>query len=385
LRNANQRLEQTDRRKNEFLATLSHELRNPLAPIGNSLYLLDRVPPGGEQAKRAKEVVDRQVAHLAHLVNDLLDITRVSRNKIQLQHELADLSEVVRRSAEDQRSLFERSELLLQVDIPPEPIFARIDVTRVAQVVGNLLQNAAKFTSRGGVTRISVAREKPRVAIISVKDTGVGMASETIQNLFQPFMQADRTLERSEGGLGLGLALVKALVDLHGGEVTAQSGGLGEGAEFVIRLPVEVSLSADALPDPPASLERTRRVLVIEDNTDAADSLRDVLELVGHTVAVAYDGSEGIATARQFCPDVVFCDIGLPGTDGYQVARTLRADPAFAGTCLIALSGYALPEDIQRAVAAGFDQHLAKPPSLEQVQELAQHCVPNRQPSVNTS
>lgn len=385
LQRANQRLEQTDRRKNDFLATLSHELRNPLAPISNSLHVLDRATPGGDQARRAKEVLDRQVAHLSHLVNDLLDITRVSRNKIQLQRQVADLCEVVQRSVEDQRTLFEQHEITLEADIPTEPIIAQLDVTRVTQVVGNLLQNAAKFTKPGGLTRVSVERDSRISAIVRVRDTGVGIAAEILDNLFQPFTQADSTLERSEGGLGLGLALVKALIGLHGGEVSASSEGLGKGAEFLIRLPVEDRPLVQSRVRPERAARQPRRVLVIEDNVDAADSLRDVLELVGHTVAVAYDGHDGIARAREFCPDIVFCDIGLPGTDGYQVARTLRADPGLAHTCLIALSGYALPEDVHRAVAAGFDRHLAKPPNMEQVQEFAWDCVADRQKTANES
>jgi two-component system CheB/CheR fusion protein len=383
LQRVNEQLEQADRRKNDFLATLSHELRNPLAPISNSLYVLDRAVPGGEQAKKAKEVVDRQVSHLSRLVNDLLDVTRVSRNKIQLQRERADLCEVVRRSIDDQRSLFERNEVALQVDLPSEPMFAEIDVTRITQVVGNLLQNSAKFTCAGGLTRVSLERGSS-TAVLRVTDTGIGMAPATLSNLFQPFMQADRTLHRSSGGLGLGLALVKALVNLHGGDISAHSRGLDQGAEFIVRLPIHPDLVVAERPSAAEISDQPRRILVIEDNVDAAESLRDVLELTGHTVAVAYQGPEGIARARQFRPDVVFCDIGLPGIDGYDVARAIRADTLLSNTFLVALSGYALPEDLERAAAAGFDRHLAKPPSMEEVQELARLSVPHRQKSAPT-
>ncbi len=374
LKAANLQLVESDRRKNEFLAVLSHELRNPLAPISNSLHVLERAAPGGNQAKRAKEVIDRQVVHLAHLVDDLLDVTRVSRNKIQLQLTRVDLCDIVRRSVEDQRSLFERAEVHLEADIPGEPLLVHADATRVAQVVGNLLQNAAKFTGRGGVTRVCVASSAsdgaPGHALVRVADTGVGMEPETLAGIFQPFMQADKTLDRTKGGLGLGLALVKGLVELHGGLVTAASGGLGKGAEFVVQLPLDGSRRADSGPDRAAGPRRRRRVLIIEDNIDAADSLRDALDLGDHDVEVAYSGPEGIERARTFRPEVVLCDIGLPGMDGFAVARAFRADEALKGVFLVALSGYALPEDVQRAAEAGFERHLAKPPSLEKLEGL---------------
>jgi signal transduction histidine kinase len=362
-------LREADRRKNEFLAVLSHELRNPLAPVKNSLYILDRATPGGEQASRAKAVIDRQVEHLSRLVDDLLDVTRVSRNKITLQWSRLELNELVRRVAEDQRSLFVRSEVVLDVQLADRPLHVDGDSARIAQVVSNLLQNAAKFTGRGGRTRVSVEQDEARHAVIRVRDTGVGMAPETLGRLFEPFMQADASLDRSKGGLGLGLALTKGLVELHGGEVAASSEGLGLGAEFVVRLPLvpapaEQGVAAAWRPS------RRRRVLVIEDNLDAADSLREALELGDHEVAVAYNGPEGIAKARAFQPEVVFCDIGLPGMDGYDVARAFRADDALRTVMLVALSGYAGPAEVRRAIEAGFDKHLAKPPRLQALEEI---------------
>lgn len=364
LRRLSDQLRESDRRKDEFLATLSHELRNPLAPISNSLYVLDRAAPGGAQAKRAKDVIDRQVAHLSRLVNDLLDVTRITRNKIPLQRERADLRDVVRRSVEDQRSLFDGRQLVLEADLPEEAILVDADTTRMAQVVDNLLQNAAKFTRRGGRTRVSVSTDPPRAqAVVRVSDTGAGMTAETIAGLFRPFVQADHTLDRSGGGLGLGLALVKGLVELHGGEVSAHSDGLGHGAEFVVRLPLAGGAGpraelAGAPPPAPA------RILLIEDHVDAAESLREVLELSGHEVFVAHDGPEGIAKARACRPAFVLCDVGLPGMDGYAVARAFRRDDDLKRIHLVALSGYALPEDLQRATEAGFERHLAKPPDL---------------------
>ena len=370
LREANLQLAEADRRKNEFLAVLSHELRNPLAPIRNSTYILERSAPGGEQAKRAVAVIDRQAGQLAHLVDDLLDVTRITRNKIQLQRQTVDLNELVQHTLEDQRSLFDKSEVHLEFRPAPRPVLVNADRNRLAQVIGNLLQNAAKFTGRGGATGITISADTAaKQAVIQVADNGVGMSSEMVARLFQPFSQADSTLDRSKGGLGLGLALAKGLVELHEGSVTAKSAGLGQGAEFVVRLPL-------ALEKPPApqsgesATKRRRRVLIIEDNIDAADSLRDVLAYDEHQVEVAYNGPQGIAKAHEFLPEIVLCDIGLPGMDGYQVARAFRADVTLKGAFLVALSGYALPEDLERAQAAGFSRHLAKPPSLEKLREL---------------
>jgi two-component system CheB/CheR fusion protein len=371
LRSANQQLLESDRRKNEFLAVLSHELRNPLAPISNSLYVLERAAPGGNQAQRAKEVIERQVGQLTHLVNDLIDVTRISRNKIYLQRQRVDLCDIARRSAEDQRSLFESSEIHLKSAIPDEPVYVNADKTRVAQVVSNLLQNAAKFTGRGGTATIAVAADSARrQVLVRISDTGVGMTPDTLAGLFQPFMQADKTLDRTKGGLGLGLALVKGLVELHGGEVTAHSEGLGKGAEFTVRLPLDSQPDAGLRLATPVAPRSRRRVLVIEDNIDAADSLREVLEFGDHDVAVAYNGPEGLSKAREFQPEVVLCDIGLPGMDGFEVARAFRKDDALKGAFLVALSGYAQPDDVQRAQEAGFEQHLAKPPSLEKLEAL---------------
>lgn len=371
VRRANQRLQESDQRKDEFLGVLSHELRNPLAPIRNSLYILEHTNPESDQAQRAKATIDRQINQLVRLVDDLLDVTRISRNKIRLQRQSLDIGEVVYRTAEDHRSLFEKNGLSLEVTASAVPIFVDADWTRLAQVIGNLLQNAAKFTPRGGNVQVTVCSEPAdRRAIIRVRDTGVGMQPEVLERLFQPFIQADRTLDRSKGGLGLGLALTKGLVELHGGEISARSDGPGRGSEFTISLPLDTTLSKTETTTKPPCPSHRRRVLIIEDNVDAADTLREALEIEGHIVDVAYNGPEGIAKAHPFEPDVVLCDIGLPGMDGYQVARTFRADDALKDVRLIALSGYSSPEDVQRAAEAGFLRHLAKPPSLETLEEL---------------
>jgi PAS domain S-box-containing protein len=361
-------LAKADLNKNHFLAVLSHELRNPLAPITNSLYILDRAVPGGEQAHRAQAVIGRQVGQLARLVDDLLDVTRIARNKIPLQRQRLELGELVRRTMEDHRPQFESNEVHLDLAPTSQPVFVNGDSNRLAQMVGNLLQNSAKFTGPGGRARVSVSTDsEAKQAVVRVTDTGVGMDQRMLARLFQPFAQADATLDRSKGGLGLGLALVKGLVELHGGTIAAHSPGLGQGAEFVVRLPL--ALEEGAVDGSARSSTLVpggrRRVLIIEDNIDAADSLREALEFSAHEVEVAYNGPAGIAKAREYKPEVVFCDIGLPGMDGFDVARAFRADDALKGAYLVALSGYALPEDVQRASEAGFDQHLAKPPNLD--------------------
>ncbi len=361
-------LREADRAKNEFLAVLSHELRNPLAPIKNSLYILDRAAPGGEQARRAQAVVARQVDQLSRLVDDLLDVTRIARNKLTLQRSRLELGQLVRRTLEDYRPIFDAAGVSLELETAPAPIHVDADGHRIAQVVGNLLHNAAKFTPRGGRVVVAVAEDAAAGrAVVTVVDTGLGLTPEMSAYVFEPFMQAAEGRDRPEGGLGLGLALVKGVVELHGGDVSASSAGPGLGSRFVVRLPLELSAPAPVERRAAAVRERHRRVLVIEDNIDAADSLRDVLQVQGHEVAVAYDGGSGIALAREFRPEVVLCDIGLPGMDGYEVARAFRADEALRSAQLVALSGYALAEDQQRASEAGFDQHLTKPPSFERL------------------
>jgi two-component system CheB/CheR fusion protein len=357
-REAAEALREADRHRTQFLAMLSHELRNPLAPIKNSLYILDRAEADGDQAKRARAVIDRQVGQLSRLIDDLLDATRISSGKVRLKLELLDQNGVHR-----------------EARLAAGPVVVKADWARIAQVVGNLLTNAAKFTGRGGNTRVSVSRDGMGGAEVHVADTGMGMSPEILGRLFEPFTQADRTLDRSRGGIGLGLALVKGFVDLHCGEVSAHSAGPGQGAEFIVRLPLDVvqdvaKAKDKAKTEPSAAERRPRRVLIIEDNVDAADSLREALELNHHEVEAAGTGSEGLEKAHRFKPDVVLCDIGLPGMDGYEVARAFRSDEALKGTFLVALSGYALPDDLERAANAGFHRHLAKPPSMEKLEDL---------------
>jgi PAS domain S-box-containing protein len=365
-------LREADRRKTEFLAVLSHELRNPLAPIRNSIYILDHSDPGGDQARRAKAVIGRQVDHLTRLVDDLLDVTRIARGKIELRHATEDLSELVRRSGEDHRAMLHERGLSLKVNVPAEPSWVEGDATRLSQIIGNLLQNAAKFSPPGGAVELSLIRDGGW-AEIHVRDEGVGIDAEMLDKVFEPFVQADRTLARSQGGLGLGLALVKGLAEMHGGTVRASSAGTSKGAEFVVRLPT-ISPAA-ARPEPvatdaaPASGRRAR-VLVVEDNREVAESIAQLVELLGHDVEVAHDGPAALAKAHARPPDVVLCDIGLPGMSGFDVARAFRSDPALRRARLVAVSGYALPEDRKEAVEAGFERHVAKPADPDEIERL---------------
>ncbi|MGC4120347.1 MAG: ATP-binding protein [Myxococcales bacterium] len=368
LRDTEQALRDADTRKNEFLAVLSHELRNPLAPVRNSLYVLARVAPGSEQARRALQVIERQAGHLTRLVDDLLDVTRVSRGKIKLQLARVDLGELVGKTVDDALPGFEASGVRLEKRFEGGPHWVEADAPRLVQVVSNLLTNAEKFTPRGGSVVVELRREGAE-AVLGVRDTGAGITPELKAHLFEAFTQGAQTLDRSRGGLGLGLAMVKGLVELHGGAVTVASDGVGRGSRFEVRLPESEESAGKPARGAPGPMTR-RRVLVIEDNQDAADSLTEALALVGHEVQVAYDGPAGLERARAFRPEIVLCDLGLPGMDGFAVARALRADSAFWGVYLVALSGYAQPEDLQRAAQAGFDQHLAKPASLDQLEQI---------------
>jgi PAS domain S-box-containing protein len=355
-----QLLKEQDQRKDAFLGILSHELRNPLAPIRNAVAVLQRVDPAGEQAQRAREVIDRQVAQLARLVDDLLDLSRITEGKIRLAKEQFSLREAVRRAVDDHRGLFHRKSIALDCHDAADPIWVEADAHRIAQVLGNLLQNAAKFTNPDG--RVEVTLESDGTsALLAVSDDGAGMDAATLGKLFQPFMQAEDTLARTRGGLGLGLALTKSLVELHGGRIEASSAGVGLGSAFVVTLPLAGS-AALPRPDAPAAAPKPLRVLIVEDNEDAASTLCEVLALDGHQVSVAATGLAGVDAALRDRPDVVLCDIGLPEIDGYEVARRLRR--AGVQSLLVALTGYATPEDVARARAAGFDAHLAKPPDL---------------------
>ena len=364
-------LHQINRYKDDFLGVLSHEIRNPLASIMLCLSLLNRAEPGGEQAQKAREIMERQAAQLSRLVDDLLDVTRINRNKIVLQKEQVELNALVLRTVEDYRAMFQEKGIYLHVRPAPQLLFVEADPARLSQVVGNLLHNAAKFTDKGGWVRVKVSKDiLQQGAVICVTDSGIGMKKEMLPRLFQSFMQADASLHG--GGLGLGLALVKGLTELHGGKVSAYSDGPGKGSSFKIFLPlagVQMLSTKDQESIQMKKAIRRRRILVIEDMEDVAEALRTLLVEEGHEVKVAYDGATGIALARQFLPDILFCDIGLPDMDGYQVARAFTADKDLQNVYLVSLTGYARPEDLKNAREAGFHCQLAKPVNLEKIKE----------------
>ena len=360
-------LKEADRRKDEFLAMLAHELRNPLAPVSNAVEILRLSGAKDPEAvDMACEILSRQVSHMARLIDDLLDVARIARGKVQLRTGHCDLAAVVRQTAEDYRPTFVSSSVNFEVDVPEQPFHLIGDPTRLAQVIGNLLHNAGKFTPAGGCVRVRAQiDDADGSAVVTVCDSGVGLDAKVLSRLFEPFSQADQTLDRGKGGLGLGLTLVKGLIELHGGTVGAESDGPGHGSKFTLRLPLLKNGNTETIAAAHASLVPTNgklRVLIVEDNRDAAQSLQMLLSLLGHTVEVAFDGRSGLAAAQVRRPDVVISDLGLPGDlDGYALARAIRADATLADIYLVALSGYGRDDDRRQAQAAGFDRHLAKP------------------------
>lgn len=361
-------LRDADRRKDEFLAVLSHELRNPLAPMRNALALLARIPSDSERGGHALAVIDRQVTHLTRMVDDLLDVTRITRGSISLQMEQVELGQLVRHVVADYASGFASKRVRLEPELPVEPLWVRGDTARLVQVLGNFLGNALKFTESGDEVVIG-ARREGHAARLYVRDTGVGLAPELQSHLFEPFVQGAQTLDRNPGGLGLGLAMAKGLIELHGGTIEAHSEGSGCGSEFAAELPLVAAPTS--LPEVThARQQERRRVLVIEDQTDAAETLRAALELEGHDVQIASNGDAGLQCARQVHPDVVLCDIGLPHMNGYEVAQAFRHDRMLSDIYLVAVTGYALPRDVQHAIEAGFDRHIAKPLDLTRLGEI---------------
>ncbi len=363
--------EAASRRKDEFLAMLAHELRNPLAPLMTGLALLRRAGGDPQVLVRMLDIMERQVHHLKRLVEGLLDVARIKRGKIELQLRRLDLARLVRAAAEDRRTPLEQAGLVVGVAVPETPVWVRADETRLAQVLANLLDNAAKFTPAGGRIELRLAAEPTtQQAVLVVRDTGAGIAADLLPHIFESFTQADRSLERTQGGLGLGLAVVKGLVELHGGAVEAASAGPGHGAEFRIRLPLEAEPPALATAAvEPSPVERHLRIVVVEDNVDAARALQLLLQLQGHEVRVAATGPDGVQLAADWQPDAVISDIGLPGLDGYGVAAALRRNPATAQTRLIALTGYGADADRERGRRAGFDSYLVKPANPTQLEQ----------------
>ncbi len=366
-------LEEGRRQMSEFLAMLGHELRNPLAPIRNAVHVMARKKLDPTASEWCRDVIDRQVSQLARLVDDLLDVTRITSGKITIHREPMDLNLAVERAVESSRPLLDARRHTLKLSLSATPVTVDGDLVRLSQALLNLLNNAAKYTPEGGVISCSVKRENGQ-AVVRVRDTGIGIPRDLLPKIFELFVQGDRSLDRAEGGLGVGLTLVDRLVRLHGGTVHAESAGPGMGSEFVVRLPVArpagaAGEAASGHRDGDA-MAKVRRVLVVEDNRDAADTLAAAARSWGHEVRVAYDGRQALEAARHFRPDVALLDIGLPGLNGYQVARHLKEMLGEDDILLIAVSGYAQEEDLQRSVGVGIAHHFAKPVDLELLREL---------------
>ncbi len=364
-------LKESNQRKDEFLAILAHELRNPLAPVKNAVQILRAKGPPLPELQWASEVIDRQVQQMTRLVDDLLDVSRISRGKIELRKERVELAGVLNTAVEASRPLIEKWGHQLAVALPPEPVYLEADRTRLCQVVLNLLNNAAKYTEQAGRIGLTAEREGEWV-LIRVKDTGIGIPPEMLSRIFEMFTQADRSLERSQGGLGIGLTLVQRLVEMHGGRVTAHSAGPGQGSEFTVRLPVApdtTGVAATSSEEEKAAAAR-RRILVVDDNRDAADSLAVLLRLLGNEVHTAYDGLEAVGASAAFVPDLVLLDIGLPKLNGYDAARRIREQYAGRGMVLVALTGWGQEEDRRRSKEAGFDHYMTKPVEIASLQQL---------------
>jgi PAS domain S-box-containing protein len=365
-------LSDTNRRKDEFLAMLSHELRNPLAPISNALEVLRRLDPDEPELRQSRDVINRQVNDLARLIDDLLDASRITTGKVRLHTQTVELASVVNRAIESSRPLIKARNHRLAVSLPSEPIWLNVDSTRVAQVLNNLLNNAAKFTEEGGDISLSGMLEG-REVVIRVKDTGVGILPEILPHVFDLFTQADRSLDRSQGGLGIGLTLARSIVGLHGGTVHALSDGTNKGSEFVVRLPIVDGPDRDSeQPEDktiPGPIQR-RRILVVDDNTDSVETMATLIGLSGHEIAMANDGETALEVATSFRPEIILLDVGLPGMHGYEVARRLRAIPENKKLVIVALTGYGQEEDRQRAMDAGFDYHFVKPVDFTALEAL---------------
>jgi signal transduction histidine kinase/CheY-like chemotaxis protein len=353
-------VKEANRHKDEFLAMLAHELRNPLAAIRYAVALGQMSPESAGQEMFG--IIDRQTGNLAHLIDDLLDVSRISRDKITLRRETADISTIASAVAATVRPLLQEKNHELVLDLPDEPISLYVDPTRTEQILTNLLTNAAKFTNKGGRIMLR-ARAERREAVIEVIDNGIGLTPELLHRIFELFTQADRTLDRSEGGLGIGLTVARKLAEMHGGSIAADSAGLGQGSTFTVRLPLAGELVGASSPDAASDASKpqeARKILIVDDNRDTATSCAMLFKTMGHNVQTAFDGIAALDVARSFRPEAIFLDIGLPGLNGYDVVKALRSE-GFKNEMIVAVSGYGQPEDRQRSRDAGFDDHLVKP------------------------
>ena len=356
-------LREADRRKSEFLAMLAHELRNPLAPLRNGLQIIRLAMHDRAALEQAHGMMERQLGHMVRLIDDLLDLSRITKGKIELRRERIDLAAAVQDAVETSRPLIEELGHTLTVTLPPRRLSVDADRTRLAQVFANLLNNAAKYSERGGHIRLNVEREGSDV-VVKVRDSGIGIPADLLPRLFEIFTQADHTLERAQGGLGIGLSLVRGLVELHGGRVEAHSDGPGQGSEFVVRLPLALPLSRRPQPDDSAAEGGPScryRILVVDDNKDGAISLSILLRIMGHETFTAHDGLEAVEATAKYRPDVVLLDIGLPRLNGYDACRRIREQAGSTPPVLIALTGWGQEDDRRRSKEAGFNFHMVKP------------------------
>jgi len=369
-RQVREQLKNIARQKDEFLATLAHELRNPLAPIRTGLAIINK-DPSSDAARQARDMMERQLTHLVRLIDDLLDITRISLGRFELKKSRVTAKQIVDTAVEGSSPFIEAAEHKLTVVIPDEPITIDGDLTRLAQVVSNLLNNAAKYSPKGSAIDL-VVRKLPRTALFTVSDNGLGIPPELLDSIFDMFSQVNRTLDRAQGGLGIGLSLVRKLVELHNGTVHAESAGVGRGSSFVVQIPrladAEVGPEATVPEAPRPSLPK--KILVVDDNVDSAESLGAYLKMHGHSVRIEHTASAAIASQAEFQPDIMLLDIGLPGMSGYEVARRVRAGLAGADVFLVAITGWGSAQDKERAKAAGFNAHLTKPVDLEALEAL---------------
>lgn len=374
LRRRAEQLAEMDRRKDEFLATLAHELRNPLAPIRNSLHILRLSGGDGFASKRVLEMLERQVSHMVRLVDDLMEVSRITRGKIDLRKERIELTAILRSAVEISQPLIESAHHQLAITLPPDPVILEADAVRLSQVIANLLNNAAKYTEEGGRIWLT-ARCEGGEAVISVRDSGLGIPADMLPRVFDMFAQVDRTLKRSQGGLGIGLTLARTLMEMHGGSIEARSDGPGRGSEFILRLPITLNDLPEGEGGPGGdSLQsagvRQQRVLVVDDNRDGADSLVMLLKFLGADAHAVYDASSVLKALRIYRPVVVFLDIGMAGMDGHEVARLIRQTPEFRGVLLIAMTGWGQEEDRRRSKESGFDYHLVKPVNADALQAV---------------
>jgi PAS domain S-box-containing protein len=372
LKNTQAALEEGDRRKDQFLAMLAHELRNPLAPIRNAAQILSLVGPANPQLRFTQDIINRQVAHLSRLVDDLLDVSRITQGKVSLDKERVAVATIIGRAVETVRPLLEARQHRLTVSVAPEAGYVEGDLTRLAQVLANVIHNAAKYTESGGQVEI-VTESGHGEMVIWVRDTGIGIPPEFLPHVFDLFAQAGRSLDRTQGGLGVGLTLARDLVHLHGGRIEVRSAGAGRGTEVAVRLPTiaepRKESNGSGMRKPDLQGQRAK-ILVVDDNVDSAESLTLLFRLQGQDVETAFDGPSALQLATKSCPNIVLLDIGLPGMDGYEVARLLRQNPTTANTTIIALTGYGQEEDRRRSKEAGIDHHLTKPVDLDVLQNL---------------